>query len=98
MKAAYPKAEIVVIGPFNRKDPMPSTFQTVNNAMLAAAASQGAFWVSPITAKWITAANIPAVIEPGGDHPGNKGHAYLASILASTLDGMIGNYPPAPLG
>jgi lysophospholipase L1-like esterase len=85
----YPAAQVVLVGPAPLALPVSPRTETMDTALRAAAAYEGAAYVSPIAEEWLTAENISQWIDPAAaNHPTTAGHAYLADRLIGSLDAL----------
>lgn len=83
LKQRFPTTRVVLMGPVAMEQPPDQALTRVGRTLAAVARAQDVAYVNPLP--WITAANAPAYLSPGGFYPNAKGHAYLGAKLATAL-------------
>lgn len=81
VRAAFPKARLVLVSPFWTTSVLPPALAAVRDRLRIDASTLRSQFVDPST--WI--AGRAGLIGPDGVHPTAAGHAYLARRLAATL-------------
>jgi lysophospholipase L1-like esterase len=91
VRAAAPKAKIVVIGPTSTNpNPTPELLQT-RDAIKTEADATGAVFVDPIAARWFI--NRPDLVGPDGQTPTDAGHAYMADQITPIIAQQLAPNP-----
>ncbi|MBT2485510.1 MULTISPECIES: SGNH/GDSL hydrolase family protein [unclassified Microbacterium] len=92
LAAAYPEAQIVVLGPAPHELPVGAETSRIDADLSELAGARGWWYISPIGQKWITEQNYLDVIDVGigRKHPSTDGHRYLAERLSGALDELRG--------
>jgi lysophospholipase L1-like esterase len=89
LRAKFPGAPIVVLGPAANTLPVPATVRQVDRLVAQASADEGAPYISPIQREWLTGLNFRDVIDAPSHHPTTAGHAYLGGRLAVALQDLM---------
>jgi hypothetical protein len=91
VRAAAPKAKVVVIGPASTNpDPSPDLLQT-RDVIRTEADATGAVFVDPIAARWFI--NRPDFLGPDGNTPTDAGHSYMADQIAPIVAQQLAANP-----
>lgn len=88
LKANFPHAQIVMVGPAPNTFPADPSITRLDNYLRQVAVSNSLNYISPFAGHWITAANVGKVIDPTTMHPTNAGHAILASKTVAALNSL----------
>lgn len=87
----YPNAVILVLGPAPATLPVSEALRTIDSTLRSVAGERRLDYISPVTERWISAANYGAVIDTqAGNHPSTQGHSYLARRLEAALRNFEG--------
>ncbi|MDF3284673.1 SGNH/GDSL hydrolase family protein [Gordonia sp. N1V] len=81
----YPNAQIVVLGIVPTSIEQNSSLTQLCADIRYEAAMSGAYYVSPLDERWITAANLGEFLSDDNNHPTTAGHAYIAQRLVQSL-------------
>lgn len=98
IRAQWPQAQLVVIGPLWGSDP-PARALFVRNALRNVAAAQRVPFVDPLQGRWITGnrkhgtGNAKQFILSDGTHPNPAGNRYFAARLAAELKAFGLDHP-----
>jgi len=93
LAAAYPDAEIVILGPAPQVLPVEAPTARIDRDLADLAEARGWWYISPLQEGWITRADYAAIIDTsdvGRDHPSTDGHRYLAERLAQAVAAISG--------
>jgi hypothetical protein len=85
--ALFPGAQVVVLGPVPGHLPVSSALLSVDATLRAVATRDGATYVDPIRAGWMTHGNLPGFSGVVRDHPNDVGYAYVARRVVTALSG-----------
>lgn len=86
LRAKYPEAVIVMLGPGAASLPADASLRAVDSILQLVAQRKGLSYISPLSAAWITPDNYSWVIDvAAARHPSTSGHAYLARRTAAAL-------------
>lgn len=86
LRAKYPQAAIVMLGPGGAILPAGVNLSAVDSMLQLVAKRKGLAYVSPLSSAWITPDNYSSVIDvAAAHHPSTSGHAYLARRTAAAL-------------
>jgi lysophospholipase L1-like esterase len=88
LKAKFPAAQVVMVGPAPNAIPMDPSVTRLDNYLGQVAANNSLNYISPVKGKWITAENVSAIIDAKTMHPTNAGHAILASKTVDALNAI----------
>ena len=86
LRARFPKAPIVLMGPESPNVPPPSRVIEVDTILRTVATQQSVEYVSPLAEQWLTADMVGSLIDPTTMHPNTAGHAYIGARLAFDLE------------
>jgi hypothetical protein len=89
LRARFPHAPVVVLGPAPRSLPVPAVLKQVDLLIRDACRNADVPYISPIEREWITGLNFRDIIDPGTKHPTTAGHAYLGGRLAVALQDLM---------
>lgn len=84
VKAAWPGAQVVVLGPA-APEPLATDIERMDSSVQAGALRAGAYSINPRTTKWFTAENSPK-FNFDGAHVNDGGHELIASKIGDALD------------
>lgn len=90
IKAAYPKAVLIVLGPVVPSKYSANQLLPVDTALDAAATAAGVPYISPLTELWFSSANRSHYMSPDGINPNQAGYAYLTPLLLQDLEQITG--------
>lgn len=85
LKAKFPAAQIVMVGPAPHLFPVDPSIIRLDNYLRQVAGNNSLNYISPYAEKWITVENLAEVIDAKTAHPTNAGHAFLASKTVADL-------------
>jgi hypothetical protein len=86
LRAKYPEAVIVMLGPGAAILPADENLRAVDSMLQLVAQRKGLAYISPLSAAWITPDNYSSVIDvAAAHHPSTTGHAYLARRTVAAL-------------
>jgi lysophospholipase L1-like esterase len=85
--ARFPQAQVVVVGPAPATVGLMTALIPVDAAVSAAASVEKVPYVSPLTAGWFNAGNLPGYMNPmnGSPHPNTAGHRHFGLLLADAI-------------
>jgi hypothetical protein len=83
--AAFPKATVVVVGPFAAGDDPGTDTRAVDAALAAEARRRGWLFVGTLDPPWIPTRLAPALLREDGEAPTAAGHGHLAALLTAAL-------------
>jgi acyl-CoA thioesterase I len=84
--ATYPKARIVVVGPFWVDDDVPPSLRRFDDGLRAEAEARSLTFVDPIRERWLTTQHRSRWIAADGVHPSVAGHRRIAAKLVGALE------------
>jgi lysophospholipase L1-like esterase len=86
LRATYPGARIVVLGPFWVDDDVPPSLVAFGEGLRAEAEARGLTFLDPIRERWLTTAGRARWIASDDVHPSVAGHQRLATRLVAGLE------------
>lgn len=90
VRAAVPRATIVLLGPGPDPWPVTAVQRSVDRILGAEAARLHVRYVSPLRERWFTAADVDDIIDPVTRHPTVAGDEILGARLADDLKPLLG--------
>jgi acyl-CoA thioesterase-1 len=95
--AAFPRARVVVVGPFAIGDNAGRDLRRFDTALRDDARRRGWLYVETLDPPWIPARLAPGLMSEDGDTPTAAGHGHLAGMLSAALKsaGIRPGEPPA---
>lgn len=89
LKAKFPRAHIVVLGPAPNVVPADPTLLRIDNDLQSVTTAAKVTYVSPVIESWITPSNFRTYIDvAAASHPNNVGHAFLAGRVVAALKAL----------
>jgi len=83
--AAFPRARVVVVGPFAIGDHAGRDLRRFDAALKADAGRRGWLYVETLDPPWIPARLAPGLMSEDGETPTAAGHGHLAGMLSAAL-------------
>jgi lysophospholipase L1-like esterase len=91
-RRAFPRAQVVILGPGPDPWPITDRQRAVDTALGKEAARQAVPYISPMREGWFTAASIHTIIDPANAHPTLQGHELLGRLLAHDLRKLLADH------
>jgi lysophospholipase L1-like esterase len=91
-RRAFPRAQVVILGPGPDPWPIDDRQRAVDTALAKVADREAVPYISPMREGWFTAANIHTIIDPANAHPTVRGHELLGRLLANDLRKLLARH------
>ena len=86
LKAKYPKAALVIVGPAAPTLPAPDALYQIAQDLSDVAAAAGAPFIDPLAEQWVRSDNYGTFIDTAkANHPSTEGHAEYAKYLVEDI-------------